>query len=146
MNKIIFTILFATALLFPQSENILKLEYQVKQNPGNSLIFIHIKESEDIDNTIKTLEEYDFLNRIRFFAVDEIEEDFELSYIAIHSNYHGKGIGTNLVMRGISEMQKKGAKYCWVKTLSKTPETIHFYEKKGFNIYNTFIGRVFLYK
>ncbi|MCH7827789.1 MAG: hypothetical protein IIC75_07455 [Bacteroidetes bacterium] len=35
MNKIIFTILFATALLFPQSENILKLEYQVKQNPGN---------------------------------------------------------------------------------------------------------------
>ena len=49
----------------------------IKQNSGNSLIFIHIKESEDIDNTIKTLEEYDFLDRIRFFAVDEIEEEFK---------------------------------------------------------------------
>jgi len=49
----------------------------IKQNPGDILIFIHIKESEDIDNTIKTLEEYDFLDRIRFFAVDEIEEEFK---------------------------------------------------------------------
>ena len=49
----------------------------IKENPGSSFIFIHIKESKDIDNTIKILKEYDFLNRIRFFAVDEIEEDFE---------------------------------------------------------------------
>lgn len=33
MKIIIFTILFAPAFLFPQSENILKLENQVKQNP-----------------------------------------------------------------------------------------------------------------
>jgi len=49
----------------------------IKENPRDSLIFIHIKELKDIDNIIKTLEEYDFLNRIRFFAVDEIEEDFK---------------------------------------------------------------------
>jgi len=48
----------------------------IKENPGSSLIFIHIKESEDIDDVIKVLEEYDFSERIRFFAVDEIEEDF----------------------------------------------------------------------
>ena len=49
----------------------------MNENPGNSLVFIHIKESEDIENVIKILEKYNFLERIRFFAVDEIEEDFK---------------------------------------------------------------------
>ena len=49
----------------------------INENPGNSLIFIHIKESEDIEHVIKILEKYDFLERIRFFAVDEIEEEFK---------------------------------------------------------------------
>ena len=59
----------------------------VKENPGDSLIFIHIKESEDIDNIIKTLEEYDFLDRIRFFAVDEIEKDFQKIMIEKYPKY-----------------------------------------------------------
>lgn len=48
----------------------------IKENPGDSFVFIHIKESEDINDVVKVLEEYDFSNRIRFFAVDKIEEDF----------------------------------------------------------------------
>jgi len=47
------------------------------ENPGNSLIFIHIKESEDIGKVVEILERYSFPERIRFFAVDEIEEEFE---------------------------------------------------------------------
>lgn len=34
MKKIIFTIIFATTILFPQGQNILKLENQVKNNPS----------------------------------------------------------------------------------------------------------------
>ena len=34
MKKIIFTILLASAFLYPQSQNILKLENQIKVNPG----------------------------------------------------------------------------------------------------------------
>ena len=48
----------------------------IEENPGKSLIFIHIKELEDIENIIKELENYNFDERIRFFAVDEIEEEF----------------------------------------------------------------------
>lgn len=81
-----------------------------------------------------------------FKKKNEIEEDFELGYIAVYNNYHGKKIGSNLVLNGINELQQKGATYCWVKTLSATPETIRFYEKLGFKIYNKFVGRVFLYK
>lgn len=81
-----------------------------------------------------------------FRRKNEIEEDFELSYIAVNSDYHGKGVGSRLVKHGISELLNKDAKYCWVKTLSTTPETIHFYEKAGFKIYNEFLGRTYLYK
>ncbi|MCH8170658.1 MAG: hypothetical protein IIB07_05940 [Bacteroidetes bacterium] len=45
MKKIIFTILFATALLFPQSENILKLEHQVKQK------IVEFKQSNPLQTT-----------------------------------------------------------------------------------------------
>jgi len=43
----------------------------------DSLIFIHIKELEDIGYVIKEFGNYDFKERVRFFAVDEIEEDFK---------------------------------------------------------------------
>jgi ribosomal protein S18 acetylase RimI-like enzyme len=80
-----------------------------------------------------------------FRKESEIEEGYELAYIAVHTNHQGKRIGTNLVMHGLNKLKNKGVEYCWVKTLSNTPEAINFYKKMGFNIYNTFIGRVFLY-
>jgi|TARA_Y100000034_G_scaffold48612_1_gene60094 glycerophosphoryl diester phosphodiesterase len=59
----------------------------IKENSRDSLIFIHIKESEDIDDVIKVLEEYDFSDKIRFFAVDEIEESFEKIMKEKYSKY-----------------------------------------------------------
>ena len=59
----------------------------MNENPGNSLVFIHIKESEDIEKVIKILGEYNFLERIRFFAVDEIEEDFKKIMRENYSKY-----------------------------------------------------------
>lgn len=50
----------------------------IEKYSGESLIFIHIKELEDIDNVIKELKKYNFDSRIRFFAVDEIEEEFRI--------------------------------------------------------------------
>jgi len=47
----------------------------INENLGDGLIFIHIKESEDIDDVIKVLEQYNFSERIRFFACDEITSD-----------------------------------------------------------------------
>jgi len=76
----------------------------------------------------------------------EIEKDFELGYIAVHSNHHNKGIGTMLLEHGISELRKMNTTYCWVKTLSVTPETIHFYKKANFKIYNEVLGRTYLFK
>jgi len=48
----------------------------VKENRGDSLIFIHIKKLKDIENVMQVLKKYDFTSRIRLFAVNEIERDF----------------------------------------------------------------------
>jgi len=42
----------------------------------DSLIFIHIKELKDIEKVVEVLRKYGLQKNIRFFAVDEIEEDF----------------------------------------------------------------------
>lgn len=52
-----------------------------------SLIFIHIKELKDIDAIIKILSQYDFNDRLRFFAIDEIEEDFREIMRRKHPEY-----------------------------------------------------------
>jgi len=89
----------------------------IKENPGNSLIFIHIKGSEDIDNTIKTLEEYDFLNRIRFFAVDEIEEDF---IKIMREKYPKYKVGLYLPenSNNYNEENFKGADFIWADEIT----------------------------
>lgn len=74
------------------------------------------------------------------------EKYFELGYIAIKSKYHGKGIGSNLVNEGINILKKNQVEYCWVKTSSKTKNTVLFYEKLSFQVYNKFLGRIYLYK
>lgn len=48
----------------------------VKESGYKNLIFVHIKELKDIDKVIETLRKYNIRNIIRFFAVDEIEEEF----------------------------------------------------------------------
>ncbi len=48
----------------------------IKKYPSESLIFIHMKELGDIDETMNVIKKYDFHKRLRFFAVDEIEEWF----------------------------------------------------------------------
>lgn len=59
----------------------------IKNNPGKSLIFIHIKELKDIDAVVKILKQYNFDERIRFFAVDEIEKEFIKIMKEKHSEY-----------------------------------------------------------
>ena len=112
---------------------------------SNFLVFIYqmIKNSYKL-NFWKYV--FEIILLLFFRKKSELEEDYELGYIAVHTNHHGKRIGSDLVMHGLSKLQNKGAAYCWVKILSTTPETIRFYKKMCFNIYNTFIGRVFLYK
>ncbi len=74
----------------------------------------------------------------------EYEVDYELSYIAVHSEFQGHGIGSQLVREGLEQLKSLRAGYCWVKTLTNTPETIRFYEKLGFSVFQTFIGRTYL--
>ena len=89
----------------------------IKENPGNSLIFIHIKESEDIDNVIKVLEEYDFDNRIRFFAVDEIEEEFKK---IMRKKYPKYKIGLYLPenSKNYSKKEFKDADFIWADEIT----------------------------
>ncbi len=47
-----------------------------KTKNKNSLVFIHIKKIEDIGPVITEIGKYNLQDRIRVFAVDEIEEDF----------------------------------------------------------------------
>lgn len=73
------------------------------------------------------------------------EKGCELNYIAVRNSNQGQGIGKKLVTKGLQEVSKTSANYCWVKTLEKTPETIHFYESLGFTRYQTFLGRTYLF-
>ena len=74
----------------------------------------------------------------------EYEVDYELSYIAVHSRFQEHGIGGQLVREGLEQLRSLRAGCCWAKTLTNTPETIRFYEKLGFSVYQTFIGRTHL--
>ncbi len=70
-----------------------KLCELTKELKYNNLIFIHIKELKDIGKVIDILKKYDIKENIRFFAVDEIEEDFRK---IMREKYPGYKIGLYL--------------------------------------------------
>lgn len=51
-------------------------ELMRKEENKKSVIFVHIKEIKDVHAVIEILEEYGLIERIRFFAVDELIEPF----------------------------------------------------------------------
>jgi ribosomal protein S18 acetylase RimI-like enzyme len=66
----------------------------------------------------------------------------ELAYIAVRPDFHGRGIGTQLVKSGFEGLRISGIADCWVKTLESTPENVRFYERLGFEIFSLKLGRV----
>lgn len=52
----------------------------------SSLIFIHVKDLKDVDTILSVLDNYNFKDRVRLFAVDGLTMPF-LDYIKEHSNY-----------------------------------------------------------
>jgi ribosomal protein S18 acetylase RimI-like enzyme len=68
----------------------------------------------------------------------------ELAYIAVRPDFHGQGIGTQLVETGFERLRAAGITDCWVKTLESTPENVRFYERLGFEFHSSNRGRVIL--
>jgi len=104
----------------------------MNENPGDSLVFIHIKESEDIDDVIKVLEKYDFLGRIRFFAVDEIEEDFKKIMREKYSKYK-TGLYLPENSHNYNEKNFKETDFIWADEI-----TIHWITKEKVELAHSF--------
>ena len=78
------------------------------------------------------------------FKKDDRLKGHELAYIAVHKAYAGQGIGSELVRQSLAQLREKGFEHAWVKTLASTPENIRFYEKAGFEVLKTYLGRTYL--
>lgn len=89
----------------------------IKENPGTSLIFIHIKEVQDIGRVIEVLEGFDFEERLRFFAVDEIEEEFKR---IMREKYPKYKIGLYLPenSRNYNEEEFKEVNFIWADEIN----------------------------
>ena len=89
----------------------------IENNEENSLIFIHIKEIKDIDAVIKVLNEFDFQNRVRFFACDELTLDFVRLIKEKYSDYQ---VGLHFYEdSGFGEEEFKKADFIWADEITK---------------------------
>lgn len=68
----------------------------------------------------------------------------ELSYIAVSKAYQGKGLGGQLVEKGLASLRGKGIHHCWVKTLASAAGDIKFYKSVGFNLIKVHMGRAYM--
>jgi ribosomal protein S18 acetylase RimI-like enzyme len=68
----------------------------------------------------------------------------ELVYIGVVPEFQGGGVGSQLISRSIDSLEQAGFSSSWVKTLSSTPQNVRFYEKAGFKIVRTYLGRTYL--
>ena len=69
---------------------------------------------------------------------------FEILWIAVEAEHHGKGIGSALILDLLHYCQEQKIKEIRVKTLVKTPHNIQFYQKNGFLEVLRFKGRSIL--
>ena len=69
---------------------------------------------------------------------------FEILWIAVEAEHHGKGIGSTLILDLLNYCEEQKIKEIRVKTLVKTPENIQFYQKNGFFEVLEFRGRIIL--
>lgn len=69
---------------------------------------------------------------------------YELSYIAVRPKYQGRGVGSRLTKAGLAALSEYGARDCWVKTMNATPLNVRFYEKLGFRMVKSHLGRTYL--
>lgn len=68
----------------------------------------------------------------------------ELVWIAVDSNWQGRGVGTLLLESGLRTLRCMGHSSVWVKTLYSTPQNTQFYRKAGFRVTSNYAGRVIL--
>jgi ribosomal protein S18 acetylase RimI-like enzyme len=54
--------------------------------------------------------------------------------LAVHPEYHGKGLGSALIAAGLEWLKKKGVKYAEVLTDQNNIAAIRAYEKNGFRV------------
>ena len=69
---------------------------------------------------------------------------FEILWIAVEAEHHGKGIGRTLILDLLNYCEKQKIEEIIVKTLVETPQNIQFYQKNGFLEVLRFKGRSIL--
>ncbi len=96
----------------------------------------------DYVNDVKKMETWVALEDIKYIGFASINKHFsksaEIHVMGIYNEYHGKGIGHQLIKTIETELQSLGFKYLTVKTLSESrpnkeyAQTRNFYLKVGF--------------
>ncbi len=69
---------------------------------------------------------------------------FEILWIAVEAEHHGKGIGRTLILDLLNYCERQKISEIRVKTLVETPQNIQFYQKNGFLEVLRFKGRSIL--
>jgi len=89
----------------------------INTNNKQSLIFIHIKKIRDIEKVIEILERYDFEERVRFFACDEITLDL---IDIIKQKYPKYKVGLHYFENsGFREEEFKKADFIWADEITR---------------------------
>lgn len=84
--------------------------------------------------------------KILFFLIDtrNLKLSNELSFIVLDKTYIGKGFGSKLIKYSLKKIDINKEDYFFVKTLTSTPENIHFYIKNEFKIIYSKYNRTLL--
>jgi len=103
----------------------------------DSLIFIHIKELKDIEPVLNVLKNYNFKDRIRFFAVDELTLPF-LHYIKKNASNYQVGLHVPEDSIYIDEEHFSHADFIWADEITKkniTKEMVELAHRLGKPVY-----------
>lgn len=86
-----------------------------------------------------------FVDAIFFYCLKPKQaSSFEILWIAVDEEHHGKGIGSTLILDLLNYCEEQKIKEIIVKTLVETPDNIQFYKKNGFFEVLRFRGRSIL--
>ncbi len=76
------------------------------------------------------------LNRevIGFFSANIVLDELQIDNISIAGNWRGRGLGTTLLMAGLREAYRKGARFATLEVRSANTKARSLYERHGFVI------------
>lgn len=63
----------------------------------------------------------------------DLHSDAQIFSVAVHPDFHGQGIGTNLTRLGLDYLESSGAKRVRLEVRPDNSPAIHIYEKLGFH-------------